>query len=268
MRQRHVVTPVLLVALLGLTAVTGTATAAEDLSVAITEETSTITIDVTRDGEPVEAATVTVSGIGNETPLDGEYRTDGRGRIIFGPDHTRNISGVVHLRLTVETETVTTSQLATITRSPDVRRSAPLGQRISMSLQDSVARTRGAVEGTMFVTDLESIDDEEGKIDVLRSHAERTLQRLDERELERQALGRRHATGDVDTATFFTQAIEISAKQSMLREDLATTLRRLDRFDDRALEKKGVRVDAMRDLRESLEREGTVPRGATVSSGR
>lgn len=267
MRHRHAVLLGLL-GLLTLVVTTGGAAAADDLAVAVTEEESTITVDVTRGDEPVEGATVTVSGLADETPLDGEYRTDPQGKVTFRSDTMANVSGVVHLRLTVETERTTTSQLATITRSPDVRASAPLGQRISMSLQDSVAKTRGVVEGTMFVTDIESVENDEGKIDVLRSHAERTIRRLDELRLQRDALGRRHATGGIDTPTFFTRAIELSSRRAMLRQDLATTLRRLDRFDDDELETKGVEVEAMRDLRRNLARDDAVPSDASISSGR
>lgn len=240
----------------------------DDLSVGISERDSTITIEVTRDGEPLTDANVTVRSVGNETALDGDYTTDAAGEVVFGPEDTRDLSGVVHLRISVDGPRVSTAQLATITRNPDVEESAPLGQRISMELQDSVGRTRGAVEGAIFVTDLESVDGEVGKIDLLRSHAEQTIDRIEELQLEERALGRRHATGTMDSAAYYTQLVAAAGGRARLRADLGTSLDRLAQFDDSALTDAGVDVDSLRRLRERLASGREIQSRTSISSGR
>lgn len=246
----------------------GVGTAAEDLAVGITEEASTVTIEVHQSGVPVSGANVSVASVGPASALDGEYVTDDDGEVVFDSEKTENLSGVHHFRVTVETASVSKSRLATITRSPDVERSAPLGQRISMSLQDSAARTRGAVAGTIFVTGIEDVANDEDKIDVLRSHAELTIDDLEELRLERQALGRRHATGDLNLTAFFTEVIQNSGQRAMHRQDLQTTLDRLDRYSVERLEQSGVDVASMRRVERRLRADRSIPSGTSISLGR
>lgn len=263
MRRRTLTATVLVLFL----ATTGVAAAAGDLSIGITQESSSVTIEVSRNGAPVSGANVTVASVGEESALDGDYVTNDEGDVVFDEATIANLSGVYHFRITVETEEVSKSRLATITRSPDVDRSAPLGQRISRSLQDSAARTRGTVEGTIFVTRLEDVNDTDSKIDVLRSHAEQTIDRLVDLRLEHQSLGRRHATGQLNLTEFFTAAIENSGERAMLRNDLRTTLDHLERYDVERLQRNGVDVESMRRIQQRLRSDRPLPAGATVSSG-
>ncbi|MDY6778957.1 MAG: hypothetical protein SV760_00085 [Halobacteria archaeon] len=245
----------------------GTASAAETISVGVEEQGKRIIVEVTRGTEPLSNANVTVQGVGNSTPLDGTYVTGSDGTVVFGEKKTSNLSGVIHLRIGVETNRSYKSVLTTITRTPDLSESAPLGQRISMSLQDTAAGTRGAVEGNIFVTRVESIDSDENKIEVLAEHAENTLENLSRAKFERQVLGRRFATGKISLSEFYTQILENSGRVKSLRSDLRATLERLGRFSDQQLRQSDVDPDAVDSLLRTLRNRGNVDTDTSLFVG-
>ncbi|MDY7081500.1 MAG: hypothetical protein SXQ77_03620, partial [Halobacteria archaeon] len=186
----------------------GVASAQSAISVSVTQQDTDIIIQVTQGNQPVEGATVEVTGISNSTPLDGNYTTNRNGVVVFDGNQTEGLQGVIHLRIDVRTQNRYKSVLTTITRSPDVRKSAPLGQRISMGLQNSVASTRGTVNGNIFITRVESVATDENKVEILRDHAVQILDKLEEKRVERNALGRMLATGSISPSKFYVRMVE------------------------------------------------------------
>lgn len=222
----------------------GTAAA---LSVSVTEEGSSISVEVTQNGVPVENADVSVSGVTRETPLDGEYKTDENGRIVFDDESVSEVSGVIHLRITVESGPSYKSALATVTRSPELD-SSPMGQRMSMNLHESVSSTRGTVESRMDARRSTASD--------IRRTAEQVdemLVRLSDIRFERQALGRNLATGDISVSEFYLRAIENSGEEILLKNSIKETVRHLSSFDEETLRENGVDTEELEDLLQEIE---------------
>ena len=216
------------------------------LSVSVTEEGSSISVEVTENGNPVKDGSVTVSGVTRETPLDGRYTTNEDGMIVFDEDAVSDISGVVHLRITVEAGSSYKSALATVTRSPELD-SSPMGQRMSMSLHKSVSETRGTVESRM--------DARRSTVSDVRRTAEQVdemLVRLSNVRFERQALGRNLATGDISVSEFYLRAVENSGEEAMLRRSIEETVSHLSEFDEETLEENGIDTEELSDLRREV----------------
>lgn len=232
------------IVVLGVVSLAGTATA---LSVTVAEEGSDITIQVTEDGMPVDGAEVRVSGVTRETPLDGEYTTTRDGEVRFREARTEDLEGVVHLRITVDTGSSFRSVLTSVTRSPEEGPS-PMGHRMSMSIQESVASTHGMVESRLDTSDA-------GEDDV-RAQAEevdRILEGLGDAEFEREVLGRDLAAGEISSSEFYLSAVENARKSSSLRSGMSVRVDYLSRYDDETLRESGVRVDELDELRQEIE---------------
>lgn len=231
------------VVLLGAVSLAGTATA---LSVTVAEEEADITIQVTEGGMPVDGAEVSVSGVRGETPLDGEYTTTRDGEVRFREARTEDLEGVVHLRITVDTGSSFRSVLTSVTRSPEEGPS-PMGHRMSMSIQESVASTHGMVEGRLDTSDADERD--------VRSQAEevdRMLERLGDAEFEREVLGRDLAAGEVSSPEFYLSAVENVRETSSLRSSLSERVNYLSRYDEEVLNENGVRVNELDELRQEI----------------
>ncbi len=239
---RNPVAVAVFVAVLASVLLVGTAGA---LSVSVTEEGSSISVDVTQDGEPVEDAKVTVSGVTGETPLDGDYATDEDGKVVFDEERVSELSGVVNLRITVDTGTSYKSALATVTRSPEID-SPPMGQRMSMNLQESVSGTRGTIESRL---------DTESRSEVHRTaeSVEYLLMRLDDVQFEREALGRNLATGDITVTEFYLRAVENAGERMLIRSSLETQVMHLKEMDEDMLRDEGIDTDALDALVSEIE---------------
>ena len=243
MSRKSVAFAVFVAVCLASVALAGTAGA---LSVSVTEGESTISVEVTENGDPVQGADVTVSGVAEETPLDGEYTTDENGRVVFAGSSVSGLSGVVHLRINVESGPSYKSAIATLTRSPELD-SSPMGQRMSMSLHESVSKTRGTVESRM--------DARRSTVSDVRRTAEQVdemLVRLSNVRFERQALGRNLATGDISVSEFYLRAVENSGEEAMLRRSIEETVSHLSEFDEETLEENGIDTEELSDLRREV----------------
>lgn len=232
--------------------------AAQSITTSVTQQGQNVIIEVNRGDRPVAGATVTVTSLGNTTELDGEYVTGGNGQVVFGETEVQELSGVVHLRIDVETGNSYRSELVTITRSPNIEESAPLGQRLSMSLERGVASTRGTIQGNVLVTRVESIGADENKIEVLRDHAVEVIRNISQRNVRQETLGRRLATGQISPLQFYVQTVDNLAYIEMLRSDLTITLQRLNKFDARLLHDNGVDPGAADSMQRSLQEGGEI----------
>lgn len=244
MSKKSVAFTVFVILSLSLVTLVGTAAA---LSISVTEEGSSISVEVTEDGAPVEGADVMVSGVTGETPLDGEYTTDQNGRVVFDTESVSEVSGVVNLRITVESGSSYKSALATVTRSPQLD-SSPMGQRMSMNLHESVSKTRGTVESRMDTRRSTESD--------IRQTAERVdemLLRLSDVRFERQALGRNLATGDISVSEFYLRAVENSGEEVLLRNSIREKVRHLSSFEEEALRENRVDTEELNDLLQEIE---------------
>jgi hypothetical protein len=244
MSKKSVAFTVFVAFCLASVALVGTAGA---LSISVTEEGSSISVEVTDDDAPVENADVTISGVTEETPLDGEYTTDGEGMVVFDGEGVSELSGVVHLRITVDTGSSYKSALATVTRSPELD-SSPMGQRMSMSLQESVSETRGVIESRMSV--------EMSTASEIRQTAEdvdEMLVSLSNVRFERQALGRNLATGDISVSEFYLRSVEYTGEEIMLKNSIEETVRYLDGFGNETLSQNGVNTDELNALIQEIE---------------
>lgn len=222
--------------------------AAGALSVSVTQEGSEVFVEVTEGGEPVEDAKVSVSGVTTETPLDGEYSTDEDGRVSFDDDDVAGLSGVIHLRISVEADGSYKSDLTTLTRSPEVE-SPPLGQRISVSLGRSVSETRGTVEGRM-----DAIRTNASQIRRTATHVDGTLERLGNVRFEREVLGRNLAAGDITASEFYIRRVEKTGESALLRSSLRETVEHLSAYGDERLREEGIDTVELEVIRDELNR--------------
>lgn len=245
---------VLIAVTLGFLALLTGVAAAQSITTSVTQQGGNVIIEVNQAGEPVEGAEVTVTSLGNETELDGDYVTGGNGQVVFGETTVKEISGVVHLRIDVQVGNSYRSELVTITRSPNLEDSAPLGQRLSMSLEKGVASTRGTIQGNVLVTRVESVDTDENKIEILRDHAVDVVRNISSRNVRQETLGRRLATGQISTLQFYVQTVDNMAHIEMLKSDLTLTLKRLNRFSARTLHDNGVDPTAVHNMHRDLQR--------------
>jgi len=244
MSKKSVAVVVLAVFALTSVLLVGTAGA---LSVSVTQDSSSVSVEVTENGEPVEGASVSVSGVSEETPLDGEYVTDSNGRVVFGDDRIEQLSGIVNLRITVDHEGSFKSAITTLARSPEIG-SPPMGQRMSMSLHKSVADTRGTIESRLYAekTNPSEIRQTAEEIDGM-------LVRLDDVRFERQALGRNLATGDISVSEFYLRMVENAGEEARLISSLGVTVRHLSSYDDGRLRANGVDVEELEALLNEIE---------------
>lgn len=222
---------------------TGTASA---LSVSVAEGESDITVEVTEGGSPVPNANVTVSGVTGETPLDGEYLTDENGRVSFGGEKTSELSGIVHLRVTVESSGSYKSILTTFTRGPDAD-SSPMGHRMSMSFQESVASTHGKIVGR-----LDAAETEDSGVRATAKRVDTLLANLSETKFRREVLGRDLAAGEISASEFYLEAVKNARRSSTIRGALEENVGRLSRYSDERLREEGVDAGDVKSLRESL----------------
>lgn len=244
MQRTSVAVVVLVSVCLASVLLVGTAGA---LSVSVTDQGSTVSLQVTENGEPVEGAVVSVSGVSEETPLDGEYVTNGEGRVVFEEEDVSEISGVVNLRITVEADGSYRSALTTLTRSPEID-SPPMGQRMSVSLHESVSETRGTIEGRM-----DALRTNASQIHRTAEHVDETVVRLSNTRFERQVLGRRLAAGDITASEFYIRSVETAGEVALLRNSLRETVRHLSGYDEERLRQEGVNVEDLEALRNNLE---------------
>lgn len=246
-------------ALAFISLLSGTAAAqSQTITTSVTQQGQNVIIEVNRGDEPVGGATVTVTSLGNTTELDGEYVTGANGQVVFGETEVKELSGVVHLRIDVQAGNSYRSELVTITRSPNIQEAAPLGQRLSMSLEKGVASTRGTIQGNVLVTRVETIGTDENKIEVLRDHAVEVIRNISQRNVRQETLGRRLATGQISPLQFYVQTVDNLAYIEMLRSDLTITLQRLNKFDARLLHDNGVDPGAAHNMQRSLQEGGEI----------
>ncbi|MDZ7687418.1 MAG: hypothetical protein U5J64_01630 [Halobacteriales archaeon] len=224
------------------------------LSVSFTQDSSSVSVEVTENGEPVEGATVSVSGVSEETPLDGEYVTDSDGKVVFEDERLDEISGIVNLRLTVEYDGSFKSAITTLARSPEVG-SPPMGQRMSMSMHKSVAGTRGTIESRLNAERASASVSAAGTSEARRTaeQIDEMLVRLDEVRFERQALGRNLATGDITVSEFYLRLVENAGEEARLVSSLRETVRHLSSFDEARLRENGVDTEELDALLRELD---------------
>ncbi|MFB6284123.1 MAG: hypothetical protein ABEK59_09370 [Halobacteria archaeon] len=223
---------------------------AQGITTSVTQEGSNIMIEVNRGGEPLPNATVRLKGVNKETDLDGSYTTDGRGMVVFGETATRNLSGVIHLRIDVRSRNSSKSTVTTITRPPSIREKGDFGTRFSKVLSDSSSTTYGEVEGRIFVRRVESIgrgvnDGSQGNSDTIQiglllDQYRALSQELGNIRFNESVLGRRLATGGISTQRFYLSAIELSAKRRMIRSELKLILGKMRGYSDKNLETSGI----------------------------
>jgi len=241
-----------LAALVGLVlAVVLVAGTAGALSVSVAEGESEITVEVTEGGEPVEGADVTVSGVTGETPLDGEYVSDENGDVVFGEGLTSELSGVVHVRVTVETAGSYKSVLTTFARGP-ASGSTPVGHRMSMSLQEPVASTHGKVMGRL------DTGASEGGVRATADRVDALLANLSETGFRREVLGRDLAAGEISASEFYLGAVKNARRSATVRGALEENVGYLSGHDDDRLREAGVDVGELASLRRSLSEGGGV----------
>ncbi|MCX2818048.1 hypothetical protein EGH25_01595 [Haladaptatus sp. F3-133] len=235
--------------LIGIVLLTGTAGA---LSVTVAEGESDITVEVSQEGDGVGGANVTVSGVTGETPLDGEYVTNDDGRVVFDEDATSQLSGVIHLRVTVDHAGSYKSVLTTFTRGPEAG-STPIGHRISMSLQEPVAGTHGKIMGRLNAGDEggSEVHATADRIDILLSN-------LSDAKFRREVLGRDLAAGEISASEFYLGAVKNARRSAMLRGALNENVDVLTDYDDERLRDEGIDVRELQALNESLNRGGAV----------
>jgi len=222
------------------------------LSVSVTQEGPDISVEVTEGGDPVEDAKVSVSGVTTETPLDGEYSTDGNGMVFFDEEDVAELSGVIHIRITVEADGSYRSDLTTLTRSPEIE-SPPLGNRISVSLGKSVSKTRGTVEGRM-----DALRSNASQIHRTATHVDETLERLGNVRFEREVLGRELAAGDISASEFYIRRVEKTGEAVLLRSSLRETVEHLSEYEDSRLREEGVDTEELEALGDELRSGGNV----------
>jgi len=233
---------VLTLLLLSAAALAGTASA---LSVTVAEGDADITVEVTESGEPVRGANVTVSGVTGETPLDGEYTTDASGRVKFSGEQTSELSGVVHLRVTVDSGRSYKSVLTTFTRGPEAG-SSPIGHRMSMSLQEPVASTHGKILGRLGTSETNTT------VRAAADSVDTLLANLSNTEFRREVLGRDLAAGEISPSEFYLRAVKNARRSSTLRGALAEYVGYLNGHSDERLRESGVDVEAYTSLRNEL----------------
>ena len=258
MSKKSVAVVVLVVFILTSVLLVGTAGA---LSVSVTQDSSGVSVEVTDNNEPVEGASVTVSGVSDVTPLDGEYVTDNNGRVVFGDESIEQLSGIVNLRITVEHEDSFKSAITTLARSPEIG-SPPMGQRMSMSLHKSVADTRGTIESRL---NTEMTDSSETRR--IAEQIDEMPVRLDDVRFERQALGRNLATGDITVSEFYLRIVENAGEEARLISSLGVTVRHLSSYDDETLRESGVDVQELDSLLEEIESERGIDATERLTNG-
>jgi len=249
------VVPVLLVTLC-LLLLTGAASAT---SVTVAQQENELYIEVTDNGEPVEGASVTVAGVEEETPLDGEYVTDEDGLVVFGSDVVKELEGVVHLRITVEKDGVIKSSLSTITRGSETG-SAPLGQRVSMGLHESTQSTRGKIEGRMNAAKTDDVN-----VSDLGEDVDQILASLGEARFEREVISRDLAAGEITTNGFYLRTVKNTGQIAFLRSALGESVRYLGDYDDDTLAVNGIETVELERLRLELERDRVIDTDRRVS---
>jgi hypothetical protein len=234
---------VLGVVVFALVSAAGTAGA---LSVTVAEEGEEISIIVTDEGDPVREADVSISGVTRETVLDGEYETDWDGRVTFNRQQTQDLSGVVHLRITVESGGSYKSVLTTLTRSSEVGPS-PMGHRMSMSLQDSVAGTRGKVEGRLATANSgEEVEATAGRVDSL-------LRDLGDAQFRREVLGRDLSAGEISPSEFYLEAVKNAGRSASIRNALKENVEYLISYEEERLLESGVDVQELNELHDEIQ---------------
>jgi len=235
---------VLLAMVLCLVLLIGTASAT---SISVGQQGQEVFIEVKDDGNPVNNASVTVSGVDEETPLDGEYVTDEDGLIIFDGEGMKELKGVVHLRITVRKDGSIKSALSSITRGSEVG-SAPLGQRMSKGLHGSAESTRGKIEARMNV-----INKGERGIEKLGEDIDQTIVNLGNAQFEREVISRDLAAGDINATVFYLRTVRNTGDIAFLRSSLDESVSYLNRYSDPRLSENGIDPVELERLRIELE---------------
>ena len=236
---------------------------AQGITTTVTKQGGDVIIDIDENGEPLKNATVEVRGVGESTELDGKYSTGKFGRVVFGSDVTKNLSGVVDLRVDVRSENTSTSDLKTIITPPRAEDRGSFGVRLSKALSDTASRTYGKVEGNMLVTrvntDFSGPDGEEGhflQIGLLRNEYRTLLRNLEDVRWDQRSNGRRMAmlndvpidregdrqegTGGVAAPDIYMNAIQNSAKKTLIRAEMFIVLDKLRSYPDEELERQSI----------------------------
>lgn len=240
---------VLLTVVLCLVLLVGTATAT---SISVGQQGDEVFIEVKDDGNPVTNASVTVSGVNKETPLDGGYVTDEDGLVIFGEGNVEELKGVVHLRITVRKGGSIKSALSTITRGSDVG-SAPLGQRMAKGLHGSAESTRGKIEARM-----NTAKKEDTEINKLGEEIDQAIVSLGDAYFEREVISRDLAAGDINTTVFYLRTVKNTGDIAFLRSSLDESVSYLNRYSDPRLSENGIDPVELERLRIELERDRVI----------
>ncbi len=203
---------------------------AQPISVKVIEEDPIIAIEVTMGSEALENATVRISGLQNETPLDGEYTTNNQGRVEF-EEKAEDLYGVVNLRIEVQTDSSIKSIISTIVRGPNIEE-APIGKQLWTTLRKGAKRTKGKIQGNLTVKN--------SSLRYLVRESQRILADIMDSNIEKEGLGRRYATGAITLNEYFYEASNIEVRKSRLRGKLLFILRDIRLYSDSELEKVGV----------------------------
>ncbi|MDY6774729.1 MAG: hypothetical protein SV253_01345 [Halobacteria archaeon] len=213
------------------------------LTVDVNQNSTDVVISVTQNSTPVEGAHVEVSSIGDDAVFDGVYTTGKDGKISIDSESVasfRSEAGVVQLRINVRHENTNSAFFTTVVTDRGLGESTPLGQRISLALRDSVATTRGTVEGSLLVTRIGSSETENAsEVALLGDHANRVLELLRQQRQNERSLQTRFAMGNIDIFEFHSRMVEMSAREKSLKSDLEVTVRRLERMPDSRLRQNG-----------------------------
>lgn len=249
-------TVLVLFAILCLLLLSGTASAT---SISVAQQGDEVFIEVSDNSEPVIGASVTITGVNEETPLDGEYVTDEDGLVIFDDDAVEKLEGVVHLRITVEKDGSIKSTLSTITRGSDVG-SEPLGQRISMGLHKSAQSTRGKIEGRM-----NAVKTDDRNISRLGNEVDQTLVLLGDAYFEREIISRDLAAGEITPNEFYLRTVKNTGQIAFLRSSLAESVGYLNGYDEESLNVNGIDPVELERLRIELENDRVIDTDRRIS---
>lgn len=205
---------------------------AQPLEVQVVEETSRISIIVNQNGEPVSGAVVRISGLGEETALDGEYITNENGKVIFNKD----LSGVTNLRIEVESGRNFISTVTTIVRGPDIQK-APLGQQMWNELRQSSKRTEGVIIG--------SLTTKNSSIERLSRKAQSLLVDIIDKNVQKERLGREYVTRQITIDEYYFSTINNEVRREKIRYNLLMILEELRKYPESILKKSEINTEAI-----------------------
>lgn len=211
------------------------------VSVGLTQEPSgEIVIRVYRNGTPLPGATVEITGIEEETQIDGIYVTNENGEITFEEDTTEDLPLVVRIRIEITARNVKASYPFIFVRRDNFVESGTIGKQVSSTLQDSVGQTRGAVEARMFLSKVNAAQSDYARIELMRERSLEIVRELGGQNDVLQNLQIRLTTSEITITEFYVRQIEMQSREETLKTELVYILERLRMYDDERLSEHGI----------------------------